>query len=132
GVFDLDGWVSSATLQNVYGSPWGANVIGVTFTRSSGSTVVEADIALNPAFTYTLDDEAVFNGNSAQGFRQVMLHELGHMLGLDHDFNAISVMNYMPSAFRSFALPYSDDAAGARAIHPTSTVSRSDLGVNLY
>ena len=132
GVFDLDGFVSSATLQSVYGSPWGAGVIGVTFTRSSGSTVLEADIALNPAFTYTLNDEAVFNGTSAQGFRQVMLHELGHMLGLDHSFNAMAVMNYMPSAFRSFALPYSDDAAGARAVHPGSAVSRTDLGVNLF
>ena len=131
-VFDLDGWISSATLQNVYGSPWGANTIGVTFSRWIGATVVEADIALNPAFSFTLDDEWVYDGSSAQGFRQVMIHELGHMLGLDHNFNGMSLMNYMPSEFRAFGLPYMDDAAGIRALYPGNAVARTDLGVNLY
>jgi len=62
GVFDLAGWPSSADLQRVYGSAWDSNTIGVTFTRSSGSTIIEADIALNPAFSFTLDDEWIFNG----------------------------------------------------------------------
>jgi hypothetical protein len=131
-VFDLDGWISSATLQNVYGSPWGANTIGVTFSRWIGGTVIEADIALNPAFSFTMDDEWVYDGGSAQGFRQVMIHELGHMLGLDHNFNGMSLMNYMPSEFRAFGLPYMDDAAGIRALYPGNAVARTDLGVNLY
>ena len=61
-----------------------------------------------------------------------MLHELGHMLGLDHNFNGMSVMNYFPSEFRFFAMPYMDDAAGIRALHPGNAVSRTDLGVYLY
>jgi hypothetical protein len=130
--FDLAGWPSSATLQSEYGSPWGATTIGVTFYRYSGGTILEADIALNPAYSFTLDDEWVYDGGSAQGFRQVMLHELGHMLGLDHDFDAMSVMNYMPSVFRFFGIPYMDDAAGIRALYPSKAVSRTDLGVYLY
>src|SRR5205823_11403727 len=75
GVFDLAGWPSSADLQSVYGSGWDSNTIGVTFLRYSGSTIIEADIALNPAFGFTLDDEWIFNGaGSVQGFRQVMTH----------------------------------------------------------
>jgi hypothetical protein len=132
GVFDLDGWVDSATLQSVYGSPWGATTIGVTFTRSIGGTIIEADIALNPAYTFTLDDEGVYDGGSAQGFRLVMLHELGHMLGLDHNFGGMSAMNYFPSVFRAFTMPYMDDAAGIRALYPGNSVSRTDLGVYLY
>ena len=59
-VFDLAGWPDSATLQSIYGSPWGGTTIGVCFTRSIGATIVEADIALNPAFSFTLNDESVY------------------------------------------------------------------------
>jgi hypothetical protein len=133
GVFDLDGFPSSADLQSVYGSGWDSNTIGVTFTRSSGSTMIEADIALNPAFGFTLDDEWIFNGaGNVQSFRLTMLHELGHMHGLDHNFNFLAVMNYFPSVYRFFGLPYMDDAQGIRAEYPANAVNRTDLGVYLY
>ena len=93
----------------------------------------EADIALNPAFGFTLDDEWVYNGSTAQGFRLVMLHELGHMLGLDHEFNGMAVMNYFPSVFRSFAHARTWTMPQAiRALYPRNAVSRTDLGVDLY
>jgi len=133
GVFDLAGWPSSADLQSVYGSGWDSNTIGVTFSRSSGSTTIEADIALNPAFGFTLDDEWIFNGaGNVQGFRQVMIHELGHMHGLGHNFNYLAVMNYFPSLYRFFGLPYMDDAQGIRFLYPSRVVNRTDLGVYLY
>jgi len=133
GVFDLTGWPSSADLQKQYGRGWGANEIGVTFTRYSGSLMLEADLSLNPAFSFTLDDEWVYDdANAAQGFRQVMVHELGHMLGLDHDFNYLAEMNYMPSQFRFFGLPYMDDAAGIRGLYPGRAVALTDLAVYLY
>ncbi len=131
-VFDLDGWIESTTLQNVYGSGWGSTTIGITFWRSSGGTLVEADIAFNPVYSFTLDDEWVYGGSTAKGFRLVMLHELGHMLGLDHNFNGMAVMNYFPSEFRFFGMPYMDDAAGLRALYPGNAVNRTDLGVYLY
>jgi hypothetical protein len=133
GVFDLSGWPSSAQLQSVYGSGWDSNTIGVTFLRYSGNTIIEADIALNPAFGFTLDDEWIFNGaGSVQGFRQVMIHELGHMHGLNHQFNYLAVMNYFPSVYRFFGIPYMDDAEGVRAEYPSKAVSRTDLAVYLY
>jgi hypothetical protein len=133
GVFDLAGWPSSTDLQNMYGSGWDAITIGVTFLRyDSGGWIIEADIALNPAFSFTLDDEWVYNGGSAQPFRQVMTHELGHMHGLNHQFNFLSVMNYMPANFRFFGLPYMDDAAGIRSEYPGNAVSLTDLGIYLY
>ncbi len=133
GRFDLDGWPSSADLLRIYGSGWDANTIGVTFTRQDGSGyIIEADIALNPAFSYTLDDEWVYNGGYAEGFRQVMTHELGHMHGLDHQFNYLSVMDYMPAPFRAFGMPYMDDAQGIRVEYPGAAVSLADLGVFLY
>ncbi|MCX6874843.1 MAG: putative Ig domain-containing protein, partial [Verrucomicrobia bacterium] len=133
GSFDLDGWPSLADIQAVYGYSWGATTIGVTFLMYDGlGWITEADIALNPAFSFTLDDEWVLNGGSAQGFRQVMHHELGHMHGLEHQFNYLSVMNYMPSVFRFFAMPYADDAEGIRVEYPANAVSVTDLGIYLY
>lgn len=133
GVFDLDGFPSSANLQSVYGTPWDSNTVAITFLRYSGNTIIEADIAINPAFGFTLDDEWIFNGaGSVQSFRLTMLHELGHMHGLDHNFNFLAVMNYVPSFYRFFGLPYMDDAAGIRAEYPSRVVNRTDLGVYLY
>jgi hypothetical protein len=133
GRFDLAGWPSSAELQSVYGSGWDPGVIGVTFVQwDGGGWITEADIALNPAFSFTLDDEWVYDGAPAEGFRQVMTHELGHMHGLQHQFNYLSVMNYMPEEFRFFGIPYADDAAGVRAEYPAAAVSLTDLGVYLY
>ena len=133
GIFDLDGWPSNADVQYVYGYTWEAGTIGICFYRLNGSGyLVEADIALNPAFSFTLNDEVVYGGSSLQSFRQVMVHELGHMHGLDHNFTFMSVMNYFPSMFRAFGLPYMDDAEGVRANYPSRAVSRTDLGVYLY
>lgn len=133
GRFDLDGWPSSSDMQSIYGAPWDAYTIGVTYYRwDSGGWIVEADIALNPAFSFTLDDEWVYDGGYAQGFRQVMVHELGHVTGLEHQFNYLSVMNYMPSEFRFFAFPYTDDAGGVRFEYSGHAVGLTDLAVYLY
>ncbi|MBL9135270.1 MAG: hypothetical protein JNK85_05355 [Verrucomicrobiales bacterium] len=133
GRFDLDGWPTSATLNSIYGYTWGATTIGVCFLRYDGSGwIIEADIALNPAYSFTLDDEWIYDGSSAQGFRHVMSHELGHMHGLDHNFNFLSLMNYFPSEFRAFGMPYTDDAAGIRFEYSGNAVSLTDLGIYLY
>lgn len=130
--FEQAGWPSSATLASVYGSGWGATTLGITFYRKSGNRIIEADIALNPAYSWTLDDEAVYNGSSVYGFRQTMTHELGHMLGLDHNFSGMSIMNYSPAVYRAFSVPFMDDAEGARAIYPARVQARTDLGVSLF
>jgi hypothetical protein len=94
--------------------------------------IVEADIALNPAASWTLDNEWVYNGGAARCFRRTMTHELGHMFGLNHEFNANSVMNYTPDWARAFNFPYLDDVLGARSLYPAAALSRTDLGVFLH
>ncbi len=133
-VFDLCGWPSSADMQAQFGAPWDSNTIGITYRRwNSSNIIIEADIALNDEnFDFTLSDEPIYDGSSLQGFRQVMTHELGHMWGLDHQFNFISVMNYFPAVFRFFGMPYMDDAEAIRVAYPSVAVSRTDLGVYLY
>ncbi len=131
--FDLTGWPSSADLQRVYGRGWGANELGVTFYRwDGGGWLLEADISLNPAVSWTLDDEWVYDGSFAYSFRNTMLHEAGHMHGLEHSFNSLSLMNYMPDDFRGFAFPYADDAQGVRVEYPSNVAAVNDLAAYLY
>jgi hypothetical protein len=138
GSFDLDGWLTEAKLQEVYGASWycgtGCTVLGLTFqVPSIDGFIIEADIALNAAASYTLDDEWVFEGAAAAPFRLTMLHELGHMMGLEHNFNELATMNYLsPGGYRAFGLPYSDDANGIRSMYPPRAIGRTDLAVYLY
>jgi hypothetical protein len=80
--------------------------------------IIEGDIALNPAFSFTLDDEWVHDGSTARSFRQVLMHELGHMWGLDHQTGALSIMNDSQSNFRFFGFPYMDDAERSGRVIP--------------
>lgn len=132
GRFDLCGFPSSADMQSQFGAPWDANTIGICYTTwNSSNVIVESDIALNPAFSFTLNDEWVYDGASARSFRQVLLHELGHMWGLAHQTNFLSIMNDSQSVFRFHAFPYMDDAEAIRAAYPSASVGRADLGVYL-
>src|ERR1019366_8857855 len=48
------------------------------------------------------------------------------------DFDDLSLMNYMPSPFRAFSMPYADDTQGIRSEYPSNAVSQTDLAVYLY
>ena len=131
-VFDLCGFPSSADLTSAgYGTTWPANVIAYTFSRTVNNVIVESDIAMNPAFSFTLDDESVYNGGTARSFRQVMMHEMGHMWGLNHNFDFPSIMNDSQDVFRFFGFPYMDDAEATRAAYPTAVIARTDLAIYL-
>ncbi len=130
-VFDLSGFPTSSQLQATYGQPWPSSVIAYCFSNTVNNVIVESDIALNPAFTFTLDDESVYNGGSARSFRQVMMHEMGHMWGLNHNFDFPSIMNDSQDVFRFFGFQYMDDAEATRAAYPSAIISRTDLAIYL-
>jgi hypothetical protein len=133
GRFDLDGWPDSATLQSVYGQGWDPGTRAITFLNYDGNGwITEADVALNPAYSWTLDDQWVYDGGPAKSFHRSLTHELGHVHGMEHQFNYLSVMNYPQDTFRFFGLPYMDDAEGVRAEYPGNAVAVTDLAVYLY
>jgi hypothetical protein len=134
GVFDLAGWPSSEVMKRQFGSTWEelGNPMASTFKRKDGNKIIEADIALNPAFSWTLNDEALYNGFNLRSFRRTMTHELGHVWGLAHQFNFLSVMNYGPNRYRAFTLPFMDDAEGIRQRYPDREVGTIDLGIDLF
>src|SRR5262249_44686284 len=87
--------------------------------------IIEADIAVNPAKSFTLDNQVATGYWTAEwGIDWTLLHELGHSWGLAHPFEVQdvwwdSVMNYANKEFRYPNLN-ADDAFAIRSTHPGS------------
>jgi hypothetical protein len=140
GISDIVGFPPDAVMKNQYGYGWtdlGQGVLGVTFARRVDGVVVEADVAFNPAKSWTLDDlEATRAPDSPFSFKETVLHELGHVWGLEHpwddgDFVAYdSVMNYK---FRQYYVAelFADDTAAVRHAFPPGVAIRDGL-INAY
>jgi hypothetical protein len=123
-VFDIAGFPDDAQMQQQFGYKWdeiGTRVLGVAFLRREEGRLTEADVALNPSVTWSLD---LAEGTSRPGpysFQEVIVHELGHVWGLDHPWEAQhvtwdSVLNYKFKEFYVGTL-YADDTKAARDIH---------------
>ncbi|HJX26729.1 MAG TPA: hypothetical protein VJ885_02360 [Thermoanaerobaculia bacterium] len=134
GVFDLAGFPPNSQMQSQFDYTWGATTLGICFSRWTTGPIIEADIALNPAYSWTLNERIGTTQGSAQSFRQTMLHELGHAWGLKHPWETQnvwwdSVMNYAPQAYR-FAHLFADDATAVRTAYPGTTLR--DLLISGY
>ena len=134
--FDLAGWPSNDDMIAQFGEGWAANTLGITYRRvNADGFTIEADIALNPAYCWTLDERiATDASDTCWGFRQTMLHELGHAWGLDHpwEFQDVwwdSVMNYSPKNDR-FARLHTDDTSAVRSMFAGPGIH--DAGLSLY
>ncbi|KAI9029524.1 hypothetical protein DFJ74DRAFT_658672 [Hyaloraphidium curvatum] len=133
GLSDMAGWVSTPDAQRIYGFTWGPNDLANCVVRAAGGRIIEADILLNPAFGWTLDMEWIYNGGQGvHSLRQTLLHELGHALGLAHNFYGAATMNYYEDPYRGWPYLFADDAEGARALHPSRAISRDDQGAYLF
>ncbi|GMV29010.1 MAG: hypothetical protein AMXMBFR59_11350 [Rhodanobacteraceae bacterium] len=133
--YDLAGWPDDATMQSQFGAPWGATTLAICYSRWFGDgPIVESDIALNPAFEWTLDDAlGTEDASSPWSFRQSLLHELGHSWGLQHPWETQNVfwpstMNYGPKWARDPVL-HSDDTAAIRSVYPGLTPHDGSLAM---
>jgi hypothetical protein len=91
----------------------GCCTLGVTWS-GSGSFGPEADMAINNRFQWTTDANAA--GGSVYDLETVLLHELGHVLGLGHssDTNAVMVATYA-DVRRNLRI---DDQRGVTYLYP--------------
>ena len=89
------------------------NVLGVTW---SGTSIDEADMALNTKFTWNT------NGDNFD-VETVYLHENGHVLGLGHSDVTGAVMEAVYAGERRIL--YQDDIDGIAWLYPTSSVGAS-------
>lgn len=126
-----DGVNSASFSSTVFGDSFGSGVLAVTYYRTQGSSMMEADILFNTAqFFDSYRGDLIFNsqGKCICDIQRVFLHELGHALGLTHPDSAgqkvDAVMNSIVSD-RSLLAP--DDIQGieylygAPASSPTPT-----------
>lgn len=86
----------------------------LTFGATSGE-IRDADVQVN--LTQTLTTATPTRGNDLP---TILLHELGHVVGLDHSPERSAVMWYAAGRGEQRRVLGADDLAGACAIHPPS------------
>lgn len=113
--------------STIFGQGFGANTLAVTYYRSIGSTMIEADTLFNQAQTfdsYRGPLQFVAHGPAIADIRRVFLHELGHSLGLGHpDSGGQQVVAVMNSIISNQEILSTDDTAGGQFLYgaPSST-----------
>jgi len=122
--------VSAIVFSNtVFGQKFGSGTLAVTYWRSSGSNIVEADILFNrnqQFDSYRGPLRFGTNGWCIGDIRRVLTHELGHALGLDHPDqhgqHVDAIMNSVTSDRQTLS---ADDISGAQSMYaapgPTPT-----------
>jgi hypothetical protein len=89
------GWLSDTDLRRIYNRPWGL-AMGVTFTKREKNCgrILETDVIFNPAQTlFTPQTEVPYS----QGYQEAALHELGHVLSLQHEERGLALMAASPA-----------------------------------
>ncbi|MBI4229393.1 MAG: matrixin family metalloprotease [Planctomycetes bacterium] len=89
------------------GWAYGSTVAGINFRWYSGSRILESDIVLN-------GDSQAWDAAKVKG---ILLHESGHLIGLEHSSLSTSVL--WPTYLGLQALS-ADDEDGARFLYPAS------------
>src|SRR5438874_3841332 len=120
--------VNAVVFSNtVFGQKFGSGTLAVTYWRSSGSNIVEADILFNrnqQFDSYRGPLRFGTDGWAIGDIRRVLIHELGHALGLDHpDQHGQHVDAIMNSVTSDRETLSTDDISGAQSLYaaPTAT-----------
>lgn len=123
--------------SSVYGDSWGAGVLAVTITYTSGLRRVESDVVFKSSLPWDSYRGAL---RASADFKRVALHEFGHVLGLNHpDEAGQTVIALMNSTVSNVDGLTADDVAGAQAgygassgtVRPTVTSMTGDQTVLL-
>jgi len=133
GRYEIAGFQSNQTMIDQFGEGWGPTTLAVCWYRWDGTGFsIEADIAMNPAFSWTVNDYDTYYNSGLHNADHTLLHEIGHSWGLNHQWYALSVMNYAPHKYRAYTVLNGDDTMAIRAAFPGQTVNRTDICISLF
>ena len=118
----VDGFSTIDFRKDFCGAEFGKNTLAVAVRRFERQElgpdrIIEADIVVNSEESYDIfDGPLVQSGFSKQGldFKRIALHELGHVIGLDHEETNPAIM--APTITDLFEIQ-EDDTAGVEALY---------------
>ncbi len=115
-----DGINSAQFSDKVYGDNFGTGVLAVTLTNASGSQTNETDVLFNTANKFNSYRSSAYSAGVVGNFdfHRVAVHELGHVIGLDHpDEHGQSVDAIMNAHVSTLDQLQTDDVNGAFALY---------------
>ena len=98
--------------ETICGEDWGEATLGVAKSWSFNGRLVQSGVMFNRNESWN-----VYSGpwrDDLNDFRRVAVHELGHVLGLDHEDDVPAIMNTYANSIEE---PQADDIAGVAAIY---------------
>ena len=112
------------------GEDWGSTTLATTKISSRNGVTIQSGIVFNGTKKWN-----VYSGpphHDVNDFRRVAVHELGHVIGLDHEDQARSIMHSTDDTIEE---PQADDIAGVAALYggippPGGTRPANDLFSN--
>jgi hypothetical protein len=119
---------------DIFGTAFSSRTLAVTagFTNRATARFTEQDIVFNSNLTWD-SYRGGLRGNT-RDLRRVALHELGHVLGLDHPDEAVppqAVVAIMNSTVSSLDTLMEDDIAGVKTLYDPSVIGGGGNASNL-